>query len=412
MPDDPVIVVGAGPAGIAAAVALAEAGVPVRVIDHATAPGGAVHRAALPGAVPVGETSHRRRWASLMARAKGLNVSLNTRFTGIDARGAVLLTGAQGGVLTPPGVILALGARERVLPRPGWTLPGVLTAGALQIHLKTLGEAPAGRVLLAGSGPLLLAVGAQMAALGNPPVAIVEAARPFAAAALGLPAAYLAEGARHRMRLLRAGVPVLTGAVMERIDPGLIVQVQTRQGRRQFQADLVGLHDGIAPNDSGLGGPSPIPVLRAGDCREALGARAALLDGARAGQAMAAILARHPLPPEPAALIRERRAQALLARLFARDTDAELSALPPDTILCRCEGRTLADLRAFGPQPTARELRLTGRFGMGACQGRFCADWVARISGQPDLGRSRLPVQPLSIADLMALAPPETGDLP
>ena len=118
------------------------------------------------------------------------------------------------------------------------------------------------------------------------------------------------------------------------------------------------------------------------------------------------------IPPEPAALIRERRAQALLARLFARDIDAELAALPSDTVLCRCEGRTLADLRAFGPQPTARELRLTGRFGMGACQGRFCADWVARISGQPDLGRARLPVQPLSIADLMALAPPETGDLP
>lgn len=412
MPADPVIVVGAGPAGMSAAVALAEAGVPVRVIDHAAAPGGAVHRAALPGAVPVGETSHRRRWARLMARASRIDIACGTRFAGIDARGAVLLTGAQGGVLHPPGVILALGARERVLPRPGWTLPGVLTAGALQIHLKTVGEAPAGRVLLAGSGPLLLAVGAQMAALGNPPVAIVEAAQPFAAAALGLPAAYLAEGARHRLRLLRAGVPVLTGAVVERIEAGLTVQVQTRQGVRRFAVDLVGLHDGIAPNDSGLGGPAPIPVLRAGDCREALGARAAMLDGARAGQAMAALLAGRPAPPEPAALVRERRAQALLARLFARDTAAELAILPPDTILCRCEGRTLADLRALGPAPTARELRLTGRFGMGACQGRFCADWVARISGQPELGRSRLPVQPLSIADLLALPPPEPGDLP
>lgn len=414
MPGDRVIVVGAGPAGMAAAVVLAEGGRRVLVVDQAPSTGGAVHRAPLPGVAPLGLPEHRRRWSALMARAKAqsarIEMAVETRFAGIDATGAVLLTGAPGRLLRPFGLVLALGARERVLPRPGWTLPGVMTAGAIQSGLKSTGEAPRGRILLAGSGPLLLAVGAELAALGNPPVAIIEAAQPFAAAALGLPLAYLAEAARYRARLLMSGVQVLTGARLVGMTPGLRAEVATARGPRQFAADLIGLHDGIAPNDSGLGGPCPIPVLRAGDGREALGARAAMLDGTRAGLTMLALLAGQPAPPEPRALNGQRHAQARLARLYARDEGAELNALPPETILCRCEARTLGDLTALGEAPTARDLRLTGRFGMGACQGRFCAEWVAHFTRVPDLGRPRLPVRPIAIADLLAIRATDTGD--
>ena len=412
MPDDRVIVVGAGPAGMAAAVALAEGGQRVLLVDQARTPGGAVHRAPLPGVGPLGLPEHRRRWAALAARATAqasrIETAYETRFAGVDATGAVLLTGALNRLLQPRGVVVALGARERVLPRPGWTLPGVLTAGAIQTGLKTSGEAPQGRVVLAGSGPLLLAVGAELAALGRPPVAIIEAARPFGAGALGLPLAYLAEAARYRLRLL--GVPVLTGSRLVEIVPGLEAMVDTPKGPRRFAADLIGLHDGIAPNDSGLGGPCPIPLLRAGDGREALGARAAMLDGTRAGQAMLALLAGRPVPPEPAALIRQRAAQARLARIYARDEGAALDALPPDTILCRCESRSRADLAALGESPTGRDLRLTGRFGMGACQGRVCGEWVAHFAKTRDLGRPRLPLRPLSIADLLAVPAADTGD--
>ena len=359
----------------------------------------------------IGWPGHRRRWAALRAAVLAqplIEIACDTRFGGVDARGAVLLTGAMARLLHPRGVILALGARERVLPRPGWTLPGVLTAGAIQSGLKTLGEAPQGRVLLAGSGPLLLAVGAELAALGRAPVAIIEAARPGGLAALGLPMGYMAEAARYRLRLMRAGVPVLTGARLRRIEPGLQAEVETARGLRRFDADLIGLHDGIRPNDTGLGGPAPIPVLRAGDCREALGARAAMLDGARAGQALAAQLCGGAPPVASAWLVRQMRAQALLARLYARDE--ALDALPQDTVLCRCENRTRADLAALGPDATARDLRLTGRFGMGACQGRTCAEWVAHFTDSPDLGRPRLPVRPIALADLLAVPLADTGD--
>ena len=414
MHDDRIMVLGAGPAGMAAAVTLAEAGQRVLVVDQSAAPGGAVHRAPLPGVTAAGLPAHKRRWSALMARAARqvarIDIAYDTRCSGVDATGAVLLTGGLTRLLRPRGVIIAPGARERVLPRPGWTLPGVVTAGAIQTGLKTSGQAPAGRILLAGSGPFLLAVGAELTALGTPPVAIIEAAQPLKPAALGLPISYWAEAVRYRLSLAAAGVKVLTGARLDTISPGLVANITTRDGKREFQADLIGLHDGVASNDTGLGAQSAIPIMRAGDGREVLGARAAMQDGTRAALAMLATLAGRPAPAEPTTLIRQRRAQARLAQLYAHDEIGALNSLPKDTILCRCEGRTLADLDALGRAPTARDLRLTGRFGMGACQGRFCAEWVAHFSNTQDLGRPRLPLRPIAIADLLAVPTTDIGD--
>ena len=263
MHDDRIMVLGAGPAGMAAAVTLAEAGQRVLLVDHSAAPGGAVHRAPLPGVTASGLPAHKRRWSALMARAARqvarIDIACDTRCSGVDATGAVLLTGGLTRLLRPRGVIIAPGARERVLPRPGWTLPGVVTAGAIQTGLKTSGQAPAGRILLAGSGPFLLAVGAELTALGTPPVAIIEAAQPLKPAALGLPISYWAEAVRYRLSLAAAGVKVLTGARLDTISPGLVANITTRDGKREFQADLIGLHDGVASNDTGLGAQSAIP---------------------------------------------------------------------------------------------------------------------------------------------------------
>ncbi|MFC7705431.1 FAD-dependent oxidoreductase [Plastorhodobacter daqingensis] len=411
-----VLVVGAGAAGLAAAVALTEAGLPVKVVDQARAPGGAVHRQPLPGGRGAGTAEHKRSFAALLKKvhAAGIEITCETGFAGLDHTGTALLTGEGAGLLRPRGLVLATGARELVQPRLGWTLPGVQTAGALQTRLKTLGVAPQGRILLAGNGPLLLAVGAELAALGNPPIVIALGGRPFSLRGMRLPLPYQIEAARHLARLLAARVPVLTGAhlcAISRHDDMLTARIRTRRGLREFHADLLGLHDGIRPNDIGFAGNSPIPVEHAGDCREALGARAALADGRRAGLALSAQLLGKPAPAPCPDVARERAAQQRLAALFAPVDVPPLADLPADTILCRCEGRTLGDLRALGPTPTVRQLRLTGRFAMGACQGRFCAEWVTRLAGRNDLGLARMPLRPVPIADLLTLPDTSDGDL-
>lgn len=423
MSERPVLVIGAGLAGLAAAVELARAGLQVLVADQAQAPGGAVHRQPLPGVRSVASRAQRRRWDGLMtavhAQGARITLAMGTAFGGVDHTGAVLLTGAGARLFRPRALVLATGARERVQPRPGWTLPGVETAGSLQTRLKMLAQPPEGRVLLAGSGPLLLALGAELTRLGRPPIAIVEAGRPLARplAALGLPLSYLTEGAGYLARLRLAGVPVLqaTHLAAIRAEAGaLLADLDTPTGRRSLSADRIALHDGIAPNDIGLPDCPALPMVRAGDCREALGARAALADGQAQGAALAAQLLGQQMPAPAPEVIRQRAAQALVAQLHAHDGAARLAALPGDTILCRCEGRSLNDLRALGPGPTDRQLRLDGRFSMGACQGRFCAEWVARLAApdteKPRLGAARWPARPISIADLLA-APDETqGD--
>ncbi|MDP2062660.1 MAG: FAD-dependent oxidoreductase [Phaeovulum sp.] len=422
MGDPRILVVGAGLAGLAAAAELACAGHQVLVVDQARQPGGAVHRQPLPGARSLASPAQARRWRALMADvdAQGarIEIACNTRFGGVDHTGTVLLTGDAAALLQPQALVLAVGAREKVQPRPGWTLPWVTTAGALQVEIKTTSEPPAGRVLLAGSGPLLLALGAELVRLGQPPVAIIEAARPFShpLQSLALPPPYMVEAARHLARLVRARVPVFTGAALTRIsehEGALLAEIATRKGSLGLAADRICLHDGIRPNDTGLTDSTALPVLRLGDCREALGAAAALADGRAGGAALAARLAGLPAPAASSALAREALAQARLARIYAHDSAAALAALPADTVICRCENRTRADLDALGPSPTTRQLRLDGRFGMGACQGRFCADWVARLA-RPDapqpLGIPRWPARPISVAELLAAPDLTSGE--
>jgi D-hydroxyproline dehydrogenase subunit alpha len=420
MTEGQILVVGAGLAGVGAAVELARAGQNVLVVDRAPRAGGAIHRQPLPGRAAI--SSHAARWDGLMAEAQALPITwaFETTFAGLDHNDTALLTGARNRLLRPAALVLALGAREAVRPRTGWTLPNVTTAGAVQIELKTLSVAPQGRLLLAGSGPLLLAVAAQMTRLGNPPVAVIESGAPFAhpRLSLGLPLGYLREAVGYLTTLLRARVPILTRAEVLAIRPeaaALSVEIATPKGPRRFTVDRVGLHDGIRKNDAGVTASCHIPVLPLGDCAEVLGARAALAAGRAGGRALARALAEGtPCGPVTSpTLSRERAAQTRLARIYAHDGMTRLNDLPGDTVLCRCEGRRLDDLRALGTAPRVRELRLMGRFGMGACQGRSCGEWVARMTAadrnipptENPLGQPRWPLAPLAIADLIAATP-------
>lgn len=439
MYDRDVIVVGGGPAGIAAAVEAARAGLSVDILEQRPSLGGAIYRQPIKDVAPIPQSrAALSRWAGLTSALAASTVGLRhmSIFSGMDGDGLVLFEDRDAGAvksLRARAVIIAVGAVETVCPRPGWQLPGVSTAGGLQVMMKETGKPPQQRVLLAGSGPLLIAVAAQMIRLGNPPVAIVEAGDPFDRIGEGLGIlrfpGLLADALSYLRTVVASRTPWLRGTTLtgiERAGLGLEAVLEDRNGTiSTMTVDRVGLHDGIRPNDFGLHPAaidvqvSPI-VVYAGDCRETLGAVAADADGVRAGRQVARLLKTTSSSTKQIErqVARQRKAQALLARIFAPVTrPSQLSSLPGDTILCRCEGRTVADLRRLIGRSDAlsgREVKHNGRFAMGACQGRFCAAHVAALMnelkpGDPpvqarDLTGQRWPLRPTSIAALTHVA--------
>jgi len=315
-------------------------------------------------------------------------------------------------------------------------MAGVSTAGGLQVMMKETARAPQGRVLLAGSGPLLIAVAAQMARLGNPPVAIVEAGDPMRRPGPGIAmlghAALLREAAGYLADIYLRRIPWMRGTQVKAIEKegeGLRATLRRHDGSIEcISVDRIGLHEGIRPNDFGLPKEALEPmagplIIRAGDCREALGAFAATADGRRAGRAVADFLSgNRDRALVVRAIERARTAQATLAALFAPVHGAqELSSLPDETILCRCESKTVGDLRRLcdrADRLTGREVKHNGRFAMGACQGRFCAANTAALMAEinpdgpapssEDLTGRRWPVRPVSIAALTGAVPTNT----
>lgn len=439
-----VLVVGGGPAGMACASACARQGLSVTLIDQRASLGGAIFRQPVGGAAPVPQpASSRQRWRRLLAdltAAPGLDLRLETLFLGLEADGLALIEDRNAGrvlSLRPRALVLATGAVERILPRPGWTLPGVVTAGGLQVMMKETGRPPASRVVLAGSGPLLLAVAAQMTGLGHPPLAILEAGDPLRRWSAGLALlshpALMREAAGYLATLARARVPWHRGAVLRRIaaeGETLVASWTDRRGAsHSLAADRIALHDGLAENAFGLpeaanAAPHRPLVLRIGDCRAALGAPAAIADGTAAGARIAACLASPtggqaaPAKNEAVALARHRAAQGHIARAFAPLAPVSPADLADDTVLCRCEGRTVGDLKRLLAEDeglSPRELKLSGRFAMGACQGRFCAANTAALTSSLTGAATpfspgaftgqRWPIRPVPIAALAAPAP-------
>ncbi|MDX0855512.1 FAD-dependent oxidoreductase (plasmid) [Sinorhizobium medicae] len=428
-----IIVVGGGPAGVSAAVEAAKSGLSVVLCEQRPSLGGAIHRQSAEGAAPVAALpSLARRWQSLSAKLSASRVEVRTRraFVGIDSTGAVLIDDRAAGkveVRRPRALILACGAVERVRPRPGWHLPGVAAAGGLQVMLKE-GRVPEGRVLLAGSGPLLLALAAQMTAAGNPPVAVVEegdpVSWPLAATRLLTHPFILPDMAVLMMPVLLRRFLWRRGTRLTEITQSadmLSARLRAPDGREErFEVDRIGLHDGLRANDFGLTAdpPSGLVILRAGDLREVLGAHAAEADGAEAGREAAARLEGRPPCGSRSAMRRHRALQHRLSRIFAPAQGATvLRDCPDETVICRCEGRTIGHLKEqlAGPDAvSARELRLNGRFGMGACQGRFCSEWalslmseLRRSAGVPasppdfaETGVCRWPLRPVALSSL------------
>ncbi|MCF8159650.1 MAG: FAD-dependent oxidoreductase [Polaromonas sp.] len=428
-----VLVVGGGPAGVAAAVDLAGMGLSVLLAEQRDRLGGAIHRAYVgAGASPVRRNVHHQRdWQALLDRVEQagarLTLQLQSVFLGVEGDGRYLLDDRAAGCVRsvrPKAVVMAVGGVERVLPIPGWELPGVSTVGGMQVQLKETGEAPQGPILVAGSGPLPLALAAQLAAAGNPPLALLERGTPFGTALVQPGAAFnglrsgppLAEALAYARQLWRSRVPYRTGCqvtAIEAMAQGLRVTTVNGRGQTQvYEVAHLALHDGLDANQTGLPRQTGagLPVVWAGDCREVLGAAAAVQDGRQAAQQVAKALGR-PCPGASfdAPLQSARRLQAALRTLY----QAPVHDITPETVVCRCEGLRASGFAALQGAGSAHEIRVVGRFAMGACQGRFCARAAQALAAQTgvafepqDLNGSvpRWPLRPVSVAALAAYA--------
>ena len=426
MREAPVLVVGGGPAGASAAATIAEAGLPVLLIEQRDQLGGAIHRQPAAGheSHVWRPARHRRNWSGLTTRLQAsagrIEIRTQTVFLGVDGEGRFLFDDRRESRVfgrRPRGAIIAVGAVETIRPFPGWELPGVMTAGGAQVLLKETGRPPEGPILVAGSGPLLPALAAQLAKAGNPPVAVLERGRPWrhpgALASLALSVGPASEAAAYAAALAIGRVPYRCGAEVLRAEPdgaGLVVCVRAGRTEQVLRVRHLLIHDGIEPNRTGVPLPAPdaaVPILLAGDGREPLGADAALIDGRRAALQMLVRLGLTGsiVSAEERGLGRARDFQTALARAF----HSEPTAPPPETLICRCEGRSYADLQALAGDASTREIRLMGRFGLGACQGRFCGPMIEALRGRPlpAASSSRWPLRPVSVAALARLTTDE-----
>ncbi|RDV00747.1 NAD(P)/FAD-dependent oxidoreductase [Trinickia dinghuensis] len=454
-----VVVVGAGPAGMSAATRAARAGLSVVLLDEQDAVGGQIYRA-------IGRADARRKdilgpdytagsaIAEAFAHSGARHVSNASVWQVTRERTVHYLKDGQVGSFEAKRVILASGALERPFPIPGWTLPGVLTAGAAQILLKSSGEVPASAPILAGCGPLLYLLGWQYVRAGVPIRALVDttrhedrwrAKRHLLSALRAWP--FLSKGLQLIRTLRHAGVPIHEGADNLRVESttasdgtqrAAALAFTTPAGQQRIEADVILLHQGVVPNtqftqalrathrwdDAQLcftpqvdaWGELDVPgIFVAGDGAGIGGAQAAAEQGALSALAVVSQLG----AIDAAARDREAAThRALLARVMrirpfldSLYRPREANRIPADdTIVCRCEEVTAGELRSFvalgcvGPN----QAKSFGRCGMGPCQGRMCGLTVteviadARKVSPAEVGyyRIRPPIKPLTLGEL------------
>ena len=411
-----VAVVGAGPAGIAAACRAAEAGASTVVLDEGAAPGGQIYRHR-----PPNPPEAIRPWLTRLERSGARRVAGASVFDAWrEGEGFRLRVGTNEGALTVSArrLVLATGARELFLPFPGWTLPGVLGAGGAQALWKSGANLRGRTAVVAGSGPLLLPVASSLTQAGARVVLVAEQTswRSVAVFGAGLAArapSKLLEARRHRRGFSKT--PYRTGIWIARaVGAGRVegVAVTDGAGTSQYACDLLAVGYGLTPNVElaillgcatregavavdARQRTSVEGVLCAGEPCGVAGVEVALAEGEIAGMAAAAA-------GETAAEPRLWRRRASGRRLAARMRSAfglrsELRArASADEIVCRCEDVTFG---ALGGCAGAREAKLASRAGMGACQGRVCGPALQFLFGW-DSDTVRPPARPARIGDL------------
>ncbi|MGO4454813.1 FAD-dependent oxidoreductase [Arthrobacter sp. RAF14] len=469
-----VAVVGAGPAGLAAAVAAAEAGAVVAVVDAGNQPGGQFwrHRPEVRDADPDGRGHHdwdvfldlRRRFRAGIAAGRvhhlpGLQVwmasknhdagfTLRTTRTVVDGEGA-------GPTVHAARLVLCPGGYDRQLPVLGWELPGVMAAGGIQAFVKANGVLPGKRFVVAGTGPFLLPVAANIAEAGGEVLAVLESSSlsnwlPHWKAAASVPGKAL-EGAEYAGVFARHRIPYKTRSIVTAVEGEDRVRAVSwakadadgravpGTGGRWEDVDVVGFGWGFTPQMElplALGAAtrldadgslvavvderqeSSVPGLfLAGEVTGVGGAVLAVLEGRAAGTAAADPSA--VVLPAKEAVRRDRHRRFAQAMHRAHPVpQAWQDWLTPETLVCRCEEvpvSAVAEARDALGAEDSRSLKSFARVGMGWCQGRVCgfaASCLGAGPGEPATRSSlasaakRPLAVPVPISELAALDAP------
>ena len=451
------VVIGAGPGGLAAAVTADKLGLSTLVLDEQPEPGGQIYRSLersrAENAQVLGKDYFAGRPLIDSFRDSAITYLPESSVWNLDKSLNIdLLTNDLSQRVRGRQVLFSIGAMERPVPIPGWTLPGVMGAAAADILFKSSDMVPEGPVALAGSGPLLLLVACHLVDNGVKLAAMVETASfwdyckalPYLPGALRL-SNYLIKGLQMRLKVRRAGVPLFLGCR----DLAVIGQEQAeglrftcRGEQREVAAATVLLHEGVVPNlrlSQSIDcehewyepqrywrpvlnpwGRTSVPGISvAGDAGGIWGAKVAEAAGHLAALDTACRLEviteakRDQLAaPHRKAAEREKLIRPFLDHVFPPSCQA---LAPPDdaTLVCRCEELTAGQIReavALGARHPAQVKGQT-RAGMGPCQGRMCGATIAEIiaeSSSVDIAqigplRVRPPLKPLTIEQLANL---------
>ena len=459
----PLVIIGGGPGGLSAAIAAAKAGAKVLVIDENLQPGGQIYRqlpktfqALEPGRLGTDYVDG----LSLLKEVQNLSDAITIwndalMWSVFESNQLAIARGNQLVLLDAKAIVVATGAYERPVPVPGWTLPGVITAGGAQVLLKSQRVRPGRRALLAGAGPLQLVVANQMLDAGMEVVAVAES-NSTAGAWRFLPdlmhqPGLMMQGLKYLYRLKRAGVQILQSYVLQglqgnqEVEQAFLGKVDSRcrpiaGEAKRFEVDTVCIGYGLIPTtwatsmlgcthvyapmiggwvpqcDANMQTDQP-GVFVAGDGAGIAGVLVAKMEGTLAGLYAAAHIGiiSEDKADQGARTVRKKlaamgkfrwaidRMYRIYPELYANVAD--------DTIVCRCEGITTKEIRNAIRQGTMNlnDIKKRTRSGMGYCQGTHCMPTIAAMltrefGARPEdipMMTTRPPARPIPLGLLM-----------
>jgi len=447
-----VVVVGGGPAGIGAALAAAESGRSVVLVDEHERPAGQYFKG------PDGPSKDSQRIQHLRSELGRLGVDVVSRglVWGIfEGRDVMVVRDGASEHLRPGAIVLATGAYDRPVPFPGWTLPGVMTAGAAQTLAKAYSVLPGRKVLLAGAGPFLLPVATQLAEAGAEVVLAeatpVQAWLGLAPAAVVVPE-LVREGLAYARALRRLGVTrlgrhkVVRAEGSETVERAVIAKVDTDWRalpgtERPLDVDAVAVGYGFLPSVElaescgcalrfdddaqawfiavGERMETNVPdVYAAGEITGIAGNVVSFWEGRVAGASAAG---NERLAAEARKQLRSRQRFARALGHAFRPRPGLWEGTADDVVVCRCEEVTAGELRRRIATGCAspKALKDWTRAGMGLCQGRICGSTVGRLIAEGTgkalaevpRGSIRPPVKPVPIEVLAGTEVPARAEV-